>query len=184
MDTPLQSTAAGEFPRTERSRRLRNLEAKAARWMAKHSTALLRVSLGMVFLAFGALKFFPGLSPAEGLAGETLQTMSFGLLPPAVSLPLLAAGECLIGIGLIFGTTRGGGGSLRQTMLRLTVPAIPLHLLGTAAPLFLSPGEMFAPGSGAALLSLECQYILKNVVLAAAALAVGGQALGSARGQG
>ena len=33
-------------------------------WMARHGLRLLRISLGIVFLWFGVLKFFPGLSPA------------------------------------------------------------------------------------------------------------------------
>jgi len=33
-------------------------------WMARHGITLLRISLGVVFLWFGMLKFFPGLSPA------------------------------------------------------------------------------------------------------------------------
>ncbi|MFD0473427.1 hypothetical protein ACFQ0B_38110 [Nonomuraea thailandensis] len=29
-------------------------------WLARHSIDVLRVSLGLVFVAFGTLKFFPG----------------------------------------------------------------------------------------------------------------------------
>ena len=152
----------------------RGLELHAVRWMAVNAMSLLKASLGLVFLLFGSLKFFPGLSPAEGLAGETLSTLSFGLLQPAVSLPLLGAWECLLGIGLIAGIE--GGARFGRLLLRLTIPALFLHLLGTASPLFLAPTEHFCFQPGHHLLTLECQYILKNVVLVSAAIAVGGSA--------
>ena len=40
-------------------------EAQAARWLAAHSVTLLRISLGLVFLGFGVLKFFPGHPPPK-----------------------------------------------------------------------------------------------------------------------
>jgi putative oxidoreductase len=39
-----------------------------------HSIAILRVSLGIVFFAFGILKFFPGASPAEALVECTINS--------------------------------------------------------------------------------------------------------------
>ena len=49
-----------------------------------------RIALGIVFLWFGALKFFPGLSPAHDLATRTIYTLTFGLIPASVSVILLA----------------------------------------------------------------------------------------------
>src|SRR5215472_1541014 len=72
-------------------------------WMARYSMTLLRVSLGIVFLWFGALKFFPHMSPAETLAGRTISVLTFGHVGPSVSLPILATWECLIGVGLLTG---------------------------------------------------------------------------------
>jgi uncharacterized membrane protein YphA (DoxX/SURF4 family) len=40
--------------------------------MARYGPMLLRVSLGIVFLWFGILKFFPSASPAEELASRTI----------------------------------------------------------------------------------------------------------------
>jgi len=54
----------------------------------------------MVFLWFGALKFFPGLSPAQSLAGSTMSALTFGILTPEVAVFIRAVWECLIGIGL------------------------------------------------------------------------------------
>ena len=44
--------------------------------MANHGLTLLRIALGIVFLWFGALKFLPGLSPAEELAGRTIEALA------------------------------------------------------------------------------------------------------------
>jgi uncharacterized membrane protein YphA (DoxX/SURF4 family) len=78
----------------------KRLDVAATRWMARNGILLLRMSLGSVFSWFGALKFFPGLSPADELAARTIETLSFGAVPPDLSLPGLALWECLIGVGL------------------------------------------------------------------------------------
>jgi hypothetical protein len=72
--------------------RLEALEALAARWLACHSIALLRISLGLIFLAFGLLKFFPGHSPAAVLAERTLGVFTFGVLPPEIDRVLFPHG--------------------------------------------------------------------------------------------
>ena len=71
--------------------------------MPRHTLTLLRVSIGLVFLWFGALKLVPGLSPAEGLAGRTLEVMTAGLIVPSVGVPALGLWESLIGLGLLSG---------------------------------------------------------------------------------
>jgi uncharacterized membrane protein YkgB len=146
-------------------RRYERIDVRLTTWMARRGVALLRVSLGVVFLWFGALKFFPGLSPAQDLAVRTISALSLGLVPPSVSLPVLAGWECLIGIGLL------GGWWMRATLALLA-----FQMLGTVTPLFLFPGEVFARVPYAP--TLEGQYILKNVVLLSAALVVGATARG------
>ena len=64
---------------------------------------LLRVSIGIVYLWFGVLKFFHGVSPAEELAKETITLLTFGLIPPDLSLLLLAIWETALGVFLIIG---------------------------------------------------------------------------------
>lgn len=145
------STLAGRFER---------LDTRITAWMARHSIALLRVGLGVVFFWFGALKFFPGLSPAHDLAARTIEALSLGLLTPAVSVPLLAAWECLIGIGLISGR-----------WMRATLLLLALQMAGTVTPLFLFPAEAFTLAPLAP--TLEGQYIIKNIVLLCAALVLG-----------
>ena len=49
--------------------------------MNRHGVTLTRVSLGIVYLWFGALKFFPGTSPAETLATDTITRLTAGNVP-------------------------------------------------------------------------------------------------------
>src|SRR5688572_8605628 len=58
--------------------------------MARHGLTLMRVALGMVFLWFGVLKFFPGLSPAETLAGKTIEALSLGYVSSSTAVLILA----------------------------------------------------------------------------------------------
>ena len=48
------------------------VDARITNWMANHGLRLLRTSLGVVFLWFGVLKFFPELIPASDLAARTI----------------------------------------------------------------------------------------------------------------
>jgi uncharacterized membrane protein YphA (DoxX/SURF4 family) len=136
-----------------------------AGWMARHGVGLLRVSLGVVFLWFGALKFFPGLSPAEALAGRTVQALSGGLVSPAQSLPALAALECAIGLGLITGWAT-----------RFVLFLLFFQMAGALTPLFLFPHETFIRCP--LIPTLEGQYIIKNLVLISAGIVVGGTVRG------
>lgn len=129
-------------------------------WMGKNGISLLRISLGVVFVWFGLLKFFPGLSPAQELVGTTISDMSFGVVGPDVSLPVLAVWECAIGLGLITGR-----------LLRLTLFLLFLQMPGTLAPLFMYPELCFTRPPYAP--TLEGQYIIKNVVLISAGIVVG-----------
>jgi uncharacterized membrane protein YkgB len=136
-------------------------------WMARYGIVLLRVSLGVVFLWFGALKFFPGLSPAEGLAVRTIERLTFGLIPAHTALLLLAAWESLIGLGLIFGVF------MRATLLLLFA-----QMIGTISPVFFFPQEVFTVIPYAP--TLEGQYIIKNLVIVSAALVIGATVRGGA----
>ena len=128
--------------------------------LAGAAVPALRISLGIVFLWFGALKLVPGLSPAEDLAARTIEQLSLGLVPPDVALPVLAAWEVLIGLGLLAGR-----------FLRATLLLLALQMLGTLTPLLLFPAETFTVFPIAP--TLEGQYIIKNVVLVTAAMVVG-----------
>jgi uncharacterized membrane protein YphA (DoxX/SURF4 family) len=129
-------------------------------WMAANGVHLLRISLGIIFLWFGALKFIPDASPAQGLATRTIELLSFGIVQPEVSIFLLAVWETLIGLGLIFGV-----------FLRPTLFLLFLQMLGTLTPLVLFPAETFLQAPFAP--TLEGQYIIKNLVLIASGIVIG-----------
>ncbi|MEO5963866.1 MAG: DoxX family protein, partial [Candidatus Limnocylindrales bacterium] len=131
--------------------RIDRLDRRITTLLARASVPFLRVALGTVFLWFGALKFFPGLSPAQDLAARTIEQLSFGLVGPAISLPVLAAWECLIGVGLLSGR-----------FLRATLFLLAAQMVGTLTPLVLFPAETFTRFPIAP--TLEGQYIIKNLV--------------------
>jgi hypothetical protein len=47
------------------ARRVEEVTVPIASWLAAHSVTALRISLGLIILGFGALKYFPGASPAS-----------------------------------------------------------------------------------------------------------------------
>jgi uncharacterized membrane protein YphA (DoxX/SURF4 family) len=132
-------------------------------WLSRYSIDALRISLGLVFLGFGILKFFHGMSPAKDLAIRTVETLSFGFVSGLGALFLTAVMECFIGLSLVTGR-----------MLRTGLAVLATALVGILSPLVLFFGELF-PGSP----TLEAQYVLKDIVLASSGLVVGAKALGA-----
>ncbi len=125
------------------------------RWMATYALTIVRIGLGIVFFWFGALKLFPGLSPAEELVRNTTT-----FVDPTWFIPLLAVWEMAIGLGLIFGK-----------YMRLTLLLLFLQMPGTAMPLLVLPEVVWTQFPYG--LTLEGQYIIKNLVLVGSALALG-----------
>lgn len=140
--------------------KINGTEVRVTEWLVRYSIVLLRIGLGVVFFWFGVLKFFPGASPAQGLALNTMDVLTFGLVPASAALILLATLECAIGIGLITGK-----------FLRLTLMLLVFQMLGAWSPLLLFPGEAFIQFPYAP--TLEGQYIIKNIVLVGAGLVIG-----------
>jgi uncharacterized membrane protein YphA (DoxX/SURF4 family) len=136
------------------------VDASVTRWMARYGVLLLRISLGVVFLWFGILKFFPGLSPATALALKTIDVLTSGTVPHGVAINVLAAWECLIGLGLLFGIA-----------LRVTLFLLFVQMLGTITPIFFFPELVFTRVPYAP--TLEGQYIIKNMVLISAGIVIG-----------
>jgi uncharacterized membrane protein YphA (DoxX/SURF4 family) len=130
-------------------------DKKITKWMGKYGLLILRVCLGIIFLWFGVLKFFKGLSPAEDLVRNTIYFMD-----PDIFIPILALWESIIGLGLITGK-----------YMRLTLLLLFLQMPGTGLPLIMLPEKVwtiFPYG-----LTLEGQYIIKNLVLISAGLVLG-----------
>ena len=124
-------------------------------WMAEHGITLLRISVGIVYLWFGALKLVPNLSPAEGLIRSSLP-----FLPMGFFIPFLAVWEMVIGLGFISGK-----------FMRAIILLMMLQMAGAASPIVLNPGTVFEVFPF--VLTLEGQYIVKNVVLISAAIVLG-----------
>ena len=128
-------------------------------WIDKHGIDALRISLGIVFIWFGLLKFFSNLSPAEEIAADTLSTMTFNLVPENILLPILAAFECFIGVGLLF-----------RKALQYVIPVFYFQMFGAILPLVIFPDKCW---DGFLLPTLLGQYIIKNSILISAAIVLG-----------
>lgn len=112
---------------------------------------VLAICIGLIYLWFGLLKFFPGKSPAEQLAQETIALLTFNLIPASISIILLAIWEVLVAALLI--------------IYRWKKPALILaiiHIILTFTPLLLLDQKSFvlAPLQP----TLLGQYILKNIL--------------------
>jgi len=120
---------------------------------------MLVISIGIVYLWFGTLKFFPGVSPAEALAKETLTMLTFGLITSHITYFLLALWEVTIGIFLVLNLRK-------KAIIYLAL----LHILFTFIPLFLLPALSF--NEKIFSLTLVGQYIIKNLIIFSALLFV------------
>ena len=134
-------------------------------WMARNGLRLLRWSLGVIFLWFGALKFFPGMSPADELATATVERLTLGLLSGAAARIMLAILEVAIGLGLLSGR-----------FTRITLLFLFGQMAGTVTPLLLFPERVWVRAP--AIPTLEGQYILKNLILVSAGIVIGATARG------
>ncbi|KAF0201541.1 MAG: DoxX family [Bacteroidetes bacterium] len=135
-------------------------DIKLTQWMARNGILFLRLSVGIIFLWYGFLKFFPDVSSAESIATRTIEMLSFGIISGKSAMIILATWETLIGLGLI------SGYFLRETLLLLF-----MQMAGTLTPLFLFPAETFTIFPWVP--TLEGQYIFKNLVIIAAGIVIG-----------
>jgi uncharacterized membrane protein YkgB len=136
------------------------IDRTITRWMANYGLTIMRLGLGVVFFWFGALKLAPGLSPAEMLVRNTIY-----FVDPDIFLPVLAIWEMVIGLGLLIGKF------LRATLLLLFA-----QMVGTALPLVVLPEAVWT--SFPFVLTLEGQYIVKNLVIIGSAIVLGGTVRG------
>jgi putative oxidoreductase len=120
------------------------------------SIPALRVTLGLIFLWFGALKLF-GASPVLAILKQTYPFIP--LLPFTI---VLGSWEVLIGCGLIM-----------KRALRCTLALLCVHLTGTFISLLFAPSVFFQHESPL-WLTMEGEFVVKNMVLMAAGLVIGG----------
>lgn len=119
----------------------------------------LRISIGIIYVWFGALKFFHGYSPAEDLAINTINKLFFGLIPQPVNIILLATWEVALGLALIF-----------NIRIKTALVFLFIHMACTFTPLLFFPDVSFkyAPYG----FTLVGQYIMKNIIIICAAMVI------------
>ena len=120
------------------------------------SVPVARLGLFVIFFWFGLLKVV-GLSPASGLV-QSLFEQTIGFMSFDTFLVLFGLFECLIGILFLI---RG--------MERIVLPLLFLQMLATFLPLFTLPEQTW---NGFLVPTLEGQYIIKNLVIIAAAFGI------------
>ena len=120
---------------------------------------MLRISIGFIYVLFGALKFFPNYSPAEELAATTIDMITLGVFMGDTALMLLAIIEVGIGIGLMVNFKTKG-----MVMIALW------HMVCTFMPMIVLP--QYAYSNSPYSLSLVGQYILKNMIIISALIGI------------
>ncbi|MCB9798290.1 hypothetical protein H6758_01025 [Candidatus Nomurabacteria bacterium] len=116
----------------------------------------LRVALGIVFFWFGGLKV-AGVTPVTDLVSQT-----YSFMPTELFMFVLGIWEVLIGLGLLL-----------KKFLRPTLFLLWLQMLGTLFTFVLCPTMFFRVGNPF-LLTVEGEFVVKNFVLIAASLVIGG----------
>lgn len=136
--------------------KLKTIDIKIIHFFRHVSIPVARFGLFVVFFWFGALKVFD-LSPAtplvQNLFSHTIPFMSF-----SVFIVLFGLFEMLIGVLFLF-----------KGYERVAIPLLFIHMVTTFMPLFLIRTETW---SGFLVPTLEGQYIIKNLVIIAAAIGV------------
>lgn len=139
--------------------RFDRLDTSINRWLVAHSITLLRIGMGLVFLGFGLLKFFPGISPIEDLATRTTTILTLGIFAGHKAMDFVAGLETIIGVCFISGR-----------FLRVGVWLMAAQMIGAMSPLVIFPHELF-PGPLHAP-TLAAQYIIKDIILVAAGMVI------------
>lgn len=125
------------------------------------SDPIIKISFAIIFIWFGILKPL-GLSAAAPLVLKTVDWMP--LFPAEGWLKIIGVWEVLIGVFFLF----------RKT-IRLAILLLFLQMGGTFLPLFILPDITFQENGVPFLPTMEGQYIIKNLLIIAAALVVGGR---------
>lgn len=124
-------------------------------FVADHSLTMLRYSMVIVYVWFGLLTM-TGMSATAGLVADV-----FPFVPRGVFLVLLGGWEVAVGLAL-----------LSRRTLRLAVALLAAHAAVVMLPLVLFPSETFSYFPYGP--SFEGVYIIKDWILLAGAMTVGG----------
>jgi len=127
-------------------------ERRIAALLRPYSLSLLRVSMGVVFTWFGALKVAHATPVADLVAGAV------PWLDPSWFVPALGGVEVVLGVALIVGR-----------WLTSVSAVLAGHLTGTFLVLVMEPSLAFQHGNPLLLTTIG-EFVVKNVVLISAAL--------------
>ena len=140
--------------------KLKDVDAAISSFMRRFGHSALRYSLAVIFIWFGILKPF-GVSPAEPLVLLTVDWMP--VFSARTWLGVIGWWEVLVGVLFLFRPT-----------LRFAIGLLALQMVGTFMPLVMLPEITFQDGRVPYGLTLEGQYIVKNLLIISAAMVVGG----------
>lgn len=135
------------------------LDRSVAIFMKRWGYSAVRLSFAVIFIWFGILKPL-GLSTAAPLVLKTVSWLPF--LSPESWLSVIGWWEVAIGLLFIFKSTT-----------RLAIAFLLLQMSGTFMPLFMLP-EITFQGGNYLLPTMEGQYIIKNLMIIAGAMVIGG----------
>jgi uncharacterized membrane protein YkgB len=136
--------------------RLHTLDSRVSAFFRRWGVPALRVSLAVVFIWFGALKVF-GVTPVTELVANTVYWFD-----PDWVVPALGVVEIVVGLGLLF-----------QVAMRAVLGLFFLQMIGTFLVFVLQPEVAFQDGNPL-LLTVEGEFVLKNLVLIAAGMVIAG----------
>lgn len=136
-------------------KRFNTLDRAISGFMLRYSPMFLRYSLGLIFVWFGGLKIIKQ-SPAQELVAHTVYWFD-----PNIFIPVLGWWEVLIGVFMVY-----------RPAIRIAIFLLALQMGGTFLPLVLLPETCFKEFPF--ILTIEGQYIIKNLVIIGAAMVVGG----------
>jgi uncharacterized membrane protein YkgB len=122
--------------------------------MGRIGLPFLRLGIGVIFIWFGLLKPL-GLSPAADLLAKTVYWWT-----PELVVPALGWWEVAIGVTFLI-----------PQLTRVAIFLLAIQMPGTFLPLVLLPEVCFSVFPFG--LTLEGQYIVKNLVIIGAALVIG-----------
>ena len=132
------------------------LDIFISNYMSTYGILLLRYSLAMIFIWFGLLKPL-GISPAQELVENTVYWFD----DKATFVNFLGWWEVVIGFTMCF-----------RPLIRISIFLLFLQIPGTFLPLVLLPEVCFTDFPYG--LTLEGQYIVKNLIIISSALVIGG----------
>ena len=132
------------------------LDIFISKYMSNYGILLLRYSLAMIFIWFGLLKPL-GISPAQELVENTV----YWFEDKSIFVKFLGWWEVVIGLTMCF-----------RPLIRISIFLLFLQIPGTFLPLVLLPEVCFTDFPYG--LTLEGQYIVKNLIIISSALVIGG----------